>query len=110
MSLQDDIILPNSDSFWEVDSFKTTVKRAEDGLQMCNEIMKLIQERADIEKEYAKRLKAWAKKWNDSFEKGVLPLVLFKTIFSITQTCGSSYFYLVFILFLSQVRKSKFFS
>lgn len=70
MSLQDEVLTPNSDSFWEVDSFKTTVKRTEDGLQMCNELMKLIQERADIEKEYAKRLKGWAKRWNESFEKG----------------------------------------
>lgn len=37
---------------------------------MCNEMMKCVQERADIEKEYAKRLKGWAKKWNDSFERG----------------------------------------
>lgn len=76
--------MPNSDSFWEVDSFKLTVKRSEDGLQMCNEIMKLIQERADIEKEYAKRLKAWAKKWNDSFEKGMPPLVILKKFFNST--------------------------
>jgi len=70
MSLQDEVLTANSDSFWEVDSFKTTVKRTEDGLQMCNELMKLIQERADIEKEYAKRLKGWAKRWNESFERG----------------------------------------
>jgi hypothetical protein len=32
--------------------------------------MTLIQERADIEKAYAKSLKGWSKKWNDLIEKG----------------------------------------
>lgn len=32
--------------------------------------MQLIQERADIEKNYAKSLKGWSKKWNDLIEKG----------------------------------------
>ena len=60
----------DSKSFWEIDSFKNTVKRAEDGMQTCSEVMKLLQERADVEKEYAKRLKVWAKKWSDVIEKG----------------------------------------
>jgi hypothetical protein len=66
----DDILVPTSDSFWEVDGYRRTVKRVEDGVQQCSELMKLIQERAEIEKEYAKKLKAWSKKWNDSFDKG----------------------------------------
>ena len=69
MSLQEDALLPSSDSFWEVDCYKRTVKRTEVGLQMCNELMKFIQDRAEIEKEYAKRLKAWSKKWSESFDK-----------------------------------------
>ena len=64
--------MAGSDSFWEVDSYKRTVKRTEDGMQMCGEMMKLIQERAEIEKGYAKRLKAWSKKWIDSIDKGIL--------------------------------------
>jgi hypothetical protein len=32
--------------------------------------MQLIQDRAEIEKHYAKSLKAWSKKWNDAIEKG----------------------------------------
>ena len=69
MSLQDEL-QPANDCFWELENYKHTIKRTEDGMQMWNEIMKFIQERADIEKEYAKRLKAWAKKWNESFDKG----------------------------------------
>lgn len=30
----------------------------------------MVQERADIEKNYAKALKSWSKNWNDKIEKG----------------------------------------
>jgi len=66
----DDSLAPSSDSFWEVEGYRRTVRRIEDGLQQCGELMKLLQERADIEKEYAKRLKAWSKKWIEHFDKG----------------------------------------
>ncbi len=33
--------------------------------------MQLIQERAEIEKSYAKSLKTWSKKWHDHIEKGM---------------------------------------
>jgi len=72
MSVSEDPFALVSERFWDVDFYKHTVKRTEDGLFMCNEMMKCVQERADIEKEYAKRLKGWAKKWNDSFERGML--------------------------------------
>merc|ERR1712156_785642 len=42
----------------------------EDGNKLCNELSLLIQERADIEKAYAKQLKSWAAKWNNIIEKG----------------------------------------
>ncbi|ESN92589.1 hypothetical protein HELRODRAFT_156082 [Helobdella robusta] len=69
MSTSDDIPTANSDSFWEVDCYKRTVKRAEDGFTACNDLIKMIQERAEIEKEYAKRLKMWSKRWNEYFDK-----------------------------------------
>jgi len=66
----EEVLQASSDSFWEVDGYRRTVKRVEDGSLQCSELMKMIQERADIERDYAKRLKAWAKKWNDSFDRG----------------------------------------
>jgi protein kinase C and casein kinase substrate in neurons protein len=60
-----------NECFWEIDGFKRTVRRTEDGMQQCSELMKLIQERADIEKEYAKRLRDWSKKWAANIEKGI---------------------------------------
>jgi len=61
-----------NDNFWEIDGFKRTVRRTEDGMHQCGELMKMMQERAEIEKEYAKRLRVWCKKWADNAEKGTI--------------------------------------
>ncbi|KAK7864183.1 hypothetical protein R5R35_004097 [Gryllus longicercus] len=66
----DNMLIATSDSFWEPGNYKRTTKRIEDGYKLCNDLMQLIQERADIEKAYAKSLKGWSKKWNDLIEKG----------------------------------------
>jgi len=70
MSVNDEILVPSSDSFWEIDGYKRTVKRTEDGMHMCNEMMKLISDRAEIEMKYANRLKSWSKKWSETIDKG----------------------------------------
>ncbi|XP_074659845.1 protein kinase C and casein kinase substrate in neurons protein 1-like isoform X1 [Tubulanus polymorphus] len=70
MSVSDESIQPTSDSFFEVGNYKYTIKRIDDGYKLCNDLMALIQERADIEKAYAKNLKTWSKKWNDAIDKG----------------------------------------
>jgi len=78
----DDVLqAATSDSFWEVDGYRRTVKRCEDGSLQCSELMKMVQERADIERDYAKRLKMWAKKWNDCFDRGPPPTALFFYLF-----------------------------
>lgn len=69
-------MIGSSDSFWEIDQYKRTVKRHEDGFKLCNELMQLIQERADLEKAYAKSLKAWSHKWSSSIEKGTSSFIL----------------------------------
>lgn len=38
--------------------------------RLCTDLSTLIQERADMEKSYAKSLKTWSKKWGDLIEKG----------------------------------------
>ncbi|CAG9828064.1 unnamed protein product [Diabrotica balteata] len=64
------MLIATSDSFWEPGNYKKTTKRIEDGYKLCQELISLVSERADIERNYAKSLKAWSKKWNDAIEKG----------------------------------------
>ena len=59
-----------SDSFWDVGNFKRTIKRIDDGAKLCDEFMKLVAERAEIEAKYAMKLKAWSKKWEESIKNG----------------------------------------
>lgn len=66
----DNMLIATSDSFWEPGNYKKTTKRIEDGYRLCTELMNLVNERAEIEKVYAKSMKAWSKKWNDLIEKG----------------------------------------
>lgn len=47
------------------------------GNRLCGELQVLVQERADIEKTYAKSLRGWAKKWNDLIEKGECSLTYY---------------------------------
>lgn len=66
----DNMLIATSDSFWEPGNYKKTTKRIEDGYKLCADLITLANERAEIEKSYAKSLKSWSKKWNDLIEKG----------------------------------------
>ncbi|XP_012279799.1 protein kinase C and casein kinase substrate in neurons protein 1 isoform X2 [Orussus abietinus] len=66
----DNMLIATSDSFWEPGNYKRTTKRIEDGHKLCDSLIALVQERAEIEKNYAKALKGWSKNWNDKIEKG----------------------------------------
>ncbi|KAG7197900.1 hypothetical protein KM043_016144 [Ampulex compressa] len=66
----DNMLIATTDSFWEPGNYKRTTKRIEDGHKLCDSLIALVQERAEIEKSYAKALKNWSKNWNDKIEKG----------------------------------------
>lgn len=66
----DGLVVATSDSFWEPGNYKRTTKRTEDGFRLCNDLIQLITERSEIEKNYGKNLRAWSKKWNEQIEKG----------------------------------------
>lgn len=57
------------DSFWEIGMFKRTVKRIEDGDRICDQMIKFIHERADIEEMYCRKLREWQLRWAKSLEK-----------------------------------------
>jgi len=68
----DEVEAAATDSFWEIDQFRRTVKRVDDGLHMCQELSRMAAERAEIEHDYARKLQAWSKKWNEVIEKGLI--------------------------------------
>ncbi|EDO41940.1 predicted protein, partial [Nematostella vectensis] len=57
-------------SFWQVNNYKRTVRRVDDGAKLCDDFMKMVSERAEIEALYAAKLQAWSRKWLDLLNKG----------------------------------------
>ncbi len=60
----------STDSFWDIGNYKRVVKRTEDGARLCNDFVKMAQERAGIEATYTKSLQQWARKWENMVSKG----------------------------------------
>ncbi|XP_046440371.1 protein kinase C and casein kinase substrate in neurons protein 1-like isoform X1 [Daphnia pulex] len=67
---EENLLTASGGSFWEPGIYKRTTKRIEDGNRLCTDLVQLVMDRAEIEKNYAKNLKAWSKKWNELIEKG----------------------------------------
>ncbi|XP_067931634.1 protein kinase C and casein kinase substrate in neurons protein 1-like isoform X3 [Watersipora subatra] len=57
-------------SFWEINGFKATSKRVNDGNSLCSDLMSMIKERSEIENKYSSMLRQWSKKWYDQIGKG----------------------------------------
>ncbi|XP_062598138.1 protein kinase C and casein kinase substrate in neurons protein 1-like isoform X2 [Saccostrea cucullata] len=70
MSLNEDLVQPTNDSFWEIGKYHRTVKRIDNGKALCDSLRQLIKERSEIETSYAKNLTNWSRKWNDFLDKG----------------------------------------
>jgi len=58
--------------FWDKDGYKADVKRIDDNVHQLDLLNKFFSERADIEIEYAKRLRQWKEKFENSFAKSTL--------------------------------------
>lgn len=63
-------IQAKSESFWDIGNYKKVVKRIDDGARLCGDLVKMAQERAEIEAKYARSLQTWFKKWEDITSKG----------------------------------------
>ncbi|XP_067654884.1 protein kinase C and casein kinase substrate in neurons protein 2-like isoform X1 [Haliotis asinina] len=70
MSVTEEVVMPTSDSFWELGKFMKTVKRCDNGYKLCDSLRQLVEQRSEIEKKYAKDLVQWAKKWNNFLDNG----------------------------------------
>lgn len=62
--------IAHSQSFWDIGNYRKVVKRVDDGARLCSDLIKMSQERAEIEAKYAKHLQQWTKKWEDTIMKG----------------------------------------
>ena len=69
---EDDLLhlVAKSDSFWDIGNYRRVVKRMEEGARLCNDFVKMAQERAEIEAKYVRNLQSWSKKWDDAIGKG----------------------------------------
>ena len=72
MSISQDVIPydESGGSFWEINGFKATSKRVNDGNSLCNDLSSMIKERCEIENKYSGMLRQWTKKWHDHLGKG----------------------------------------
>ena len=61
--------LKPNENFWDIDGYKSVIKRTEDGQKMCEFLLKMVEERAQIEKSYSEKLSSWYKKWTHAVEK-----------------------------------------
>ena len=77
---EENLLTASGGSFWEPGIYKRTTKRIEDGNRLCTDLVQLVMDRAEIEKNYAKNLKAWSKKWNELIEKGVFIFSYFLSV------------------------------
>lgn len=59
----------NIDSFWDIGKFKVALKRTDDGQKLASDLTDLISERAKLEDNYGKSVKAWSNKWQEHLNK-----------------------------------------
>lgn len=52
-------------------NFKWIVKCIDDGVKLCDEFMKFVVERVEIEVKYVLKLKVWFKKWEECIKSGL---------------------------------------
>ena len=53
-------VVASTGNFWLVGNYKKVVSKIEDGVKLCEEFSQMMQERAEIENLYAKKLKGMA--------------------------------------------------
>ncbi|XP_025051758.1 napsin-A isoform X2 [Alligator sinensis] len=54
---------PPGDSFWMPKQYQSTVRRLDNGYQVCDQLVSCFQERARVERTYGQHLARWVQKW-----------------------------------------------
>ena len=57
------------ESFWDIGKYKIALKRCDNGQKLATDLSELISERAKLEDNYGKSIKAWSQKWTDTLNK-----------------------------------------
>lgn len=66
----DEEVSATTNSFWDVGNYRKVLERMDNGAKLCDDLHRLLTERAEIELKYAKALKVWKKRWDELVEKG----------------------------------------
>jgi hypothetical protein len=56
-------------NFWDIDGYGSTLDRCNDGNDLCENLIEMLNDRAKVEENYAKSLLQWQKKWTDFMNK-----------------------------------------
>eukprot|EP00043_Microstomoeca_roanoka_P000052 m.26453 g.26453 ORF g.26453 m.26453 type:complete len:410 (+) comp10045_c2_seq2:241-1470(+) len=67
----DSLPLVPEGNFWDVGNYKPVLKRISNGPKLCDEMVRMMQERASLEKHFAKELTAFAERWEERLNSRV---------------------------------------
>ena len=56
-------------NFWEIGGYEVVLDRCNDGNEICENIISMIKERAQVEENYSKSLIEWQRKWTEFLKK-----------------------------------------
>ena len=68
---QDESVGPTSNSFWDIGNYKRVLERMDGAPRLCDELQKMLLERAELHAQFERNLRAWKKKWTDNLEKSI---------------------------------------
>lgn len=56
-------------NFWEIEGYEVVLDRCNDGNEICENLISMIKERAQVEENYSKSLVDWQNKWTEFLKK-----------------------------------------
>ena len=80
-------------NFWEPGGEKAALRRLEHGNIVCTDLQKMMKQRADIEKSYAKELEKWSEKWigwTDQLDRQYKQTTVMDSLVSAWQLCHTT--------------------